>query len=119
MKKFDIYLAELPDVAGGHVQKGIRPVIVISNDVANAYSPLATIVPLTSRVHKKRLPTHVLLLAKGLSTVSLALCEQILTVDRNCLLKYRGSVTDPEDRAAIEHAVSVQLGLTTGRHCAA
>lgn len=82
MKRFEIYQAALPIIKGSHIQSGCRPVLVISNDMANKFSPVVTVVPLTTRLGKKCLPTHVTLLTSGLRGVSLALCEQILTIDK-------------------------------------
>ena len=69
MKRFEIWMAELPAEAGSHVQQGVRPVVVVSNDAANRYSPVVTVVPLTSQ-RKKPLPTHVVIRDHGLKKIS-------------------------------------------------
>ena len=111
MKKFDIYLSEIISPPGSHIQKGYRPFVVISNDVANAFSPLVTVVPLTSNVRRKRLPTQIQIKTKGLDRESLALCDQLITVDKDRLGKFLGRINNEEDRTAINRAVSVQLGI--------
>lgn len=110
MKCFDIWYAVLPEIPGSHVQQGMRPVIVVSNDMANRYSPCITVVPLTTR-RKKPLPTHVLLEGYGLDMVSLALCEQIISLDKSCLFRRLGRVCRPEDRAALHTAMAIQLAM--------
>ena len=111
IKRFEIWQAMLPVVEGSHVQSGTRPVVVVSNDMANTHSPVITVVPLTSNTRKNRLPTHVLLVASGLSVVSLALCEQILTIDKSRLTRRIGQVREPLDHAALNRAMIVQLGI--------
>ena len=81
-KRYEIWQAELPFIENSHVQHGCRPVIVVSNNAANSYSPVITVVPLTTRIGKKRLPTHKLILTSGLRSVSLALCEHITALDK-------------------------------------
>ena len=110
MTQFDIWFANLPAVAGS-IQFGIRPVVIVSNNAANKFSPVITAVPLTSNLHKTVLPTHVLLREPGLKSPSLALCEQILSVDKSCLVKRIGSVESSFARLALRHALLVQLNL--------
>ena len=110
MTQFDIWFANLPAVAGS-IQSGMRPVVIVSNNAANKFSPVITAVPLTSNLHKTALPTHVLLREPGLTSPSLALCEQILSVDKSCLVKRIGSVESSFSRLALRHALLVQLNL--------
>lgn len=110
--RYEIWQAVLPVIEDSHVQNGRRPVIVVSNDMSNAHSPLVTVIPLTSNTSKCRLPTHVLLEVKGLRVISLALCEQIMTIDKRNLTHYMGRVRDPQDRLALNRAMSIQLGMT-------
>lgn len=107
----DIYFAELPEIAGTSVQHGRRPVIVVSNNRNNKYSSLVTVVPLTSRITKAKLPTHVLVEGYGLSTPSLMLGEQILTIDRECLRRKVGKVDSEVDLRKIKKAILVQLNM--------
>ena len=110
MTQFEIWFANLPAV-GGSIQSGMRPVVIVSNNAANQYSPVVTAVPLTSNLHKTVLPTHVLLRESGLKSPSLALCEQILSVDKSCLVRRIGSVESSFSRLALRHALLVQLTL--------
>lgn len=110
MKRFEIWLANLPVIENSHVQRGTRPVIIVSNDVTNTLGNIVTVVPLTTQA-KKPLRTHIALYDEGLSHVSLALCEQILTLDKTFLIKRIGFVHDVFDQTAINHALRVQLGM--------
>lgn len=111
MKCFEIWMANIPAQKDSHVQHGIRPVVVVSNNAANTHSPVVTVVPLTTRLQKCHLPTHVLLQDQGLDRGSLALCEQILSLDKTCLIRRIGYIYKEFDRFAIRHALAVQLGM--------
>lgn len=113
VKQHEIWLGEIPSLNGDHVQCGQRPMLVVSNDAANTHSPVITVVPLTSKLNKHHLPTHVLLSEQGLSKNSLALCEQITTLDKSHLVRRIGYVYKVFDRLAIRHALAVQLGMAT------
>ena len=113
IKRGDFIIADL----GQHetsIQSGIRPCVVMSNDMANKHSPVITVVPLTSKIHKKEyLPTHVFLNGyrnTGLDRHSLALCEQITSVAFSDILEVAGRVSKRK-LAEIGHAVKVQCGL--------
>lgn len=110
MKRYEIWMAKLPPDANSHVQQGYRPVVIVSNDKANCYSPVVTVVPLTSQV-KKPLPSHVLLREQGLNKTSTALCEQVMSLDISRLTHRIGYVYNSFDRLALCHALSVQLGM--------
>ncbi len=111
VRSFDIWLASLPETGGRSVQHGTRPVVVVSNDMANRYSPAISVVPLTSNLKKKALPTHVFLRVPGLERASLALCEQVTTVDKSCLIRRLATVETTFQRMAIRHGLAVQLGM--------
>ena len=111
LKRYEIWMADLPKGKNSHVQAGCRPVIIVSNDVANAHSPVITVVPLTSRLAKNSLPTHVHLREQGLTKDSLALCEQIISLDKSRLIRLVGYIYRPFDRLALDHAIAVQLGM--------
>ncbi len=111
MKYLEIWQADLPASPCSHIQCGCRPVLVVSNDKANTYSPVISVVPLTSRLTKRPIPTHVPLCGHGLPTESLALCEQILTVDKARLIRKIGTVSGPWIQKAICRALSIQLNL--------
>ena len=80
--KGQVLWVDLPDVESGSVQKGRRPVVVISNNKGNQFSPVILVAPLTSR-KKKHLPTHVDVFANetnGIKSDSTVLCEQLFTI---------------------------------------
>ncbi len=113
IKRGDIIIADL----GQHetsVQSGIRPCVVMSNNMVNKHSSVITVVPLTSKIHKKQyLPTHVFLNGyrnTGLDRHSLALCEQITSVAFSDILEVAGRVSERK-LAEIGRAVKVQCGL--------
>lgn len=113
IKRGDVIVVDL----GQHetsVQSGIRPCVVISNNMANKHSTVITVVPLTSKIQKKHyLPTHVFLNGyrnTGLDRHSLALCEQITSVAFSDVLEVVGRVSERK-LSEIGHAVKVQCGL--------
>ena len=83
MKRGDIYYADLSPVVGSE-QGGIRPVLVIQNDIGNKYSPTVIAAAITSQINKAKMPTHIELAAKdyGLNKDSVILLEQIRTIDK-------------------------------------
>lgn len=113
-KRGDIYFVDFGRRASGSLQCGPRPVMVVSNDMANTYSPVVTIIPLTGRANKKRsLPTHVLIPAfkgSGLTRPSLALAEQLTSIEKDRLTDYRGYVNDELIMAQVTKAMQVQIG---------
>lgn len=109
IRKFDIWLADLPAVPESHVQSGIRPVIVVSNDTANKYSPLLSVVPLTSTLKRADIPTHTVI--HFFEHASMALCEQVMTIDKARLKERMGAVEHQYERMAIRHCMQVQLDL--------
>lgn len=111
VRKYDIWLADLPAVPDSRVQSGVRPVIVVSNDVANEHSPIISIVPLTTNLSRIDMPTHTVLHSRFLRCPSMALCEQIMTIDKTQLKDRMGAVECLHERLAIRHCMQVQLGL--------
>lgn len=105
IKRGDIYYADLP-YGEGHVQGGIRPVIVIQNDVGNRYSPTVIVAPLTTK-EKKPLPTHTTITARA---KSVCLCEQSTTIDKSRLKEYVTSATETEMHK-VDIALAVSFGL--------
>ncbi len=96
----------------GHLQKGKRPVIIVSNNVANAVSPVVIVVPCTTSTTKKNkhLPTHVNVSLGG--NESVIMCEQVCTVNKGELIKYIGTV--PLTLVAkLDRCLAVALGLTS------
>lgn len=108
----DIWYADLGSHPGTSVQGGCRPVFVMSNDKANEHSETLTVVPLTSRLKKSYLPTHVALSAADCLSLepSMALAEQVTTVGKPVLRSFVGRV-NAEKIQEIERAVEVHLGL--------
>ena len=109
----DVYFIDFGKNIGSK-QSGIRPGVVVSNDKANAYSPVVTVVPLTGKIHKKRfLPTQVLIpkdSGSGLRRDSLALAEQVATIDKECLKDYCGNVSDLQIMERLTLALQIQIG---------
>lgn len=107
IKRGTIVLAHLRG-ATGHEQKGKRPVLVVQNDVGNRFSPTTIVVPVSQKA--PRLPTHVPIVGCGLDKPSVALCEQIRTLDRRRFVRVLGHA-DPATMARVDEAVEVSLGL--------
>ena len=110
-RRGDIYLADLGRNEDS-LLRGIRPVIVLQNNAGNKYSPLLTVVPVTSNTSKKPgQPTHFLLRkASGLCRPSVVQAEQIGTFSKKSMIRYLGRVNE-QQLHGIERAVRVQLGL--------
>lgn len=111
IKRGDIYYADLSPVVGSE-QGGIRPVLIIQNDVGNRYSPTVIAAAITSRQDKTRLPTHISIEASscGLQKDSVVLLEQVRTLDKRRLKEKMGSV-DYQAMKEINRALSVSFGL--------
>ncbi len=109
----DLFYANLSPVLGSE-QGGIRPVLVIQNDVGNKYSPTIIVAPITSRMNKTKLPTHVKINASekyGLPKESVVLLEQIRTIDKQ-RLKDRIGKFDKRRMSEVENAILISLDLT-------
>ncbi len=116
-KRGEIYFADCGHGdSNSSLQRGMRPVLVVSNDMANAHSPVVTVVPLTGRTWKKRsLPTHVPIPCSsghGLTRPSVALVEQVTAIDRDRLTKLRGRITDRRLMARVTAALQIQIGAS-------
>ena len=107
----DLYSACLDPVVGSE-QGGIRPVLVIQNDVGNRYSPTVIVLAVTGQVNTARLPTHVPVLAgeNGLQKDSVILAEQIRTLDKRRLRERIGSI-GPEIMEQVSQALRISLGF--------
>ena len=105
----ELYYADLSPVVGSE-QGGVRPVVIVSNDIGNKYAPTVTVAPITSQMHKKPLPTHIAFCGCGLSKNSMMLMEQIRTIDKSRLKQRMGSLP-PEKIEAVDMAIKVSLGL--------
>nr|WP_072515238.1 type II toxin-antitoxin system PemK/MazF family toxin [Ndongobacter massiliensis] len=110
IRRGDIFFADLSPVVGSE-QGGIRPVVVIQNDVGNRYSPTIIVAAITSQTNKSRLPTHVLVNAHtDLPKHSVILLEQIRTIDKRRLRERVGSF-DAKILQEIEKALCISLGI--------
>lgn len=119
IRRGDVLYADLGSFANDCVQRGRRPVAVVSNDKSNCYSSVITVVPLTSKVDKKRnLPTHVFIDARenqGIDRHSLALCEQVTALGKNKILDFHYGRLNEEVMEEITRALQIHLGR--GRAC--
>ena len=97
VKRGDIFYADLSPVVGSE-QGGIRPVIIIQNDIGNRYSPTVIVAAITSQINKAKLPTHVEISSEeyGLNRDSVVLLEQIRTLDKKRLKEKIGHMTEDD-----------------------
>lgn len=111
IKRGDIYYADLSPVVGSE-QGGIRPVLIVQNNVGNRFSPTVIAAAITSRQTKAKLPTHIPLHAgtSGLSKDSVVLLEQMRTIDKRRLKEKMGTA-DETAMTAVNNAISISLGL--------
>lgn len=109
--KGDIYFADLSPVVGSE-QGGVRPVLVIQNNVGNKFSPTVIVAAITSRMDKHSLPTHVLISRSryGLQKDSMILLEQVRTIDKSRLRDYIGHL-DVADLLRVNRALMVSMDL--------
>ena len=106
----EIYIADLDPVVGSE-QGGERPVLVIQNNLGNKHSPTVIVLAITSRFHKKRhLPTHVPIESGDLSKNSIALAEQVRTIDKSRLIHYVGR-SSRETMDFVDDALKVSMGV--------
>lgn len=111
LKKYDICLVRLDlPRKGSHVQGGFRPAVIVSNDVCNRYSPVVTIVPLTSK-RKKYIPTHLNICGFGLNGPGIILCEQITVINRTQVARKIGHIYDRGVQNAINHAICTHIAM--------
>ena len=109
IQRGQIYSADLSPVIGSE-QGGLRPVLIVSNDIGNRYSPVIIAAPLTSQIQKKRLPTQVILSNCGLRADSLAMCEQLRTLDKKRLKQLMGVINEAQQEE-INQAINISFGL--------
>lgn len=118
VRRGDIYYADLSPVVGSE-QGGVRPVLIIQNDVGNKYSPTVIAAAITSKTSKSKLPTHIEVFADryGLAKDSVILLEQIRTIDKTRLKEKMGHLDDAVmDRVNDAITVSFGLGLDRTTH---
>ncbi|WP_243343112.1 type II toxin-antitoxin system PemK/MazF family toxin [Anaerococcus sp. AGMB09787] len=111
IKRGDLFYADLSPVVGSE-QGGVRPVIIVQNNIGNKYSPTIIIAPITSQLNKAKLPTHVKLKGNeyGLPKNSVALLEQLRTIDKRRLRDKIGSF-DKDIMDKINNAIEISLDL--------
>lgn len=110
MKRGDIYRASLDPVIGSE-QGGVRPVLIVQNDMGNLHSPTVIVAAITTRHKKPKLPTHVPILASecGIRHDSVVLMEQVRTLEKTRLTKYLGTVP-AETMRRVDEALRLSLG---------
>ena len=111
IKRGEIYYADLSPVVGSE-QGGVRPVLIVQNDVGNKYSPTVIAAAITSQHDKTNLPTHIKVQAEGcgLQKDSIVLLEQVRTIDKRRLKEKMGTL-DMGSMAMVDRALSVSFGL--------
>lgn len=111
VKRGDIYYADLSPVIGSE-QGGVRPVLVVQNDVGNKYSPTVIAAAITSQINKAKLPTHIEVdaLQFGLSKDSVILLEQVRTIDKKRLKEKIGHL-EGDLMEKVNDALSISFGL--------
>ena len=119
VRRGDIYYADLSPVIGSE-QGGLRPVLIIQNDIGNRYSPTVIAAAITSRMSKTRLPTHIDIYAEevGLAKDSVILLEQIRTLDKRRLKEKMGHL-DERTMDHVNTAIAISFGLGTPQQDAA
>ena len=111
VKRGDIYYADLSPVVGSE-QGGIRPVLIVQNDVGNKYSPTIIAAAITSKINKAKMPTHIELSANeyGLNKDSVVLLEQIRTIDKQRLKEKIGKL-DMDMMSRVDKALYISFGM--------
>ena len=114
IRRGEIYYADLSPVVGSE-QGGLRPVLIVQNDVGNKFSPTVIAAAITSQISKTKLPTHIGVYADsyGLAKDSVILLEQIRTLDKQRLKEKMGHL-DEDVMEKVNEAISVSFGLSAG-----
>lgn len=112
VKRGDIFYADLSPVVGSE-QGGIRPVLIIQNDIGNKFSPTVIVAAITSQINKAKLPTHIEISANdfGLAKDSVILLEQVRTIDKKRLREKIGKL-DASLMENVNDALKISLGTT-------
>lgn len=113
VRRGDIFYADLSPVVGSE-QGGVRPVLIIQNDMGNRHSPTVIAAAITSQMNKAKLPTHIELVGQncGLTKDSVVLLEQIRTLDKKRLREHMGRL-DETQMQRVDNAIAVSFGLHT------
>ncbi len=111
IKRGDMFYADLSPVVGSE-QGGIRPVLVVQNDIGNKYSPTVIIAAITSQINKAKLPTHIEISAKeyGLAKDSVILLEQIRTIDKKRLKEKIGNLSE-DLMKKVDESIQISFGI--------
>ncbi|QJA09967.1 type II toxin-antitoxin system PemK/MazF family toxin [Romboutsia sp. CE17] len=111
IKRGDLYYADLSPVVGSE-QGGVRPVLIIQNNIGNKYSPTVIIAAITSQINKAKLPTHIEISANeyGLNKDSVILLEQIRTIDKKRIREKIGCL-DNNVMLKVDNGLQISLGL--------
>ncbi len=111
VKRGDIFYADLSPVVGSE-QGGIRPVLVLQNDIGNKHSPTVIVAAITSQINKSKLPTHLSIRADqfGIAKDSVVLLEQLRTIDKK-RLREKVCHIDHENMKKVDYALKISLGL--------
>ena len=109
VKRGEIYYADLSPIIGSE-QDGMRPVLVLQNDVGNKHSPTTIVAAITSRKTKAALPTNVTFMAEFMKSESIVLLEQIRTIDKTRLGECIGKI-DKDTMGAVDKAIIVSFGI--------
>ncbi|MBO8161103.1 MAG: type II toxin-antitoxin system PemK/MazF family toxin [Thermosipho sp. (in: Bacteria)] len=107
VKRGEVYLARVGNKYVGSEQKGTRPVLIIQNNIGNRFSPTVIVAFITSKLHKKKLPTHCLV---NLKVPSIVLTEQLRTIDKTRLVERMGRLTE-EEMQKVEKCLRISLDL--------
>lgn len=115
VQRGDIYYADLSPVVGSE-QGGVRPVLIVQNDVGNRFSPTVIAAAITSQKGKAQLPTHIHVHSgdNGLAKDSVVLLEQVRTLDKQRLREHMGHLDD-QSMAQVNRALRISFGLQTDR----
>jgi len=112
VERGDIYYADLNPVIGSE-QGGVRPVLVVQNDIGNKFSPTVIVAAITSNTEKARIPTHIIVDSEGMFKKSVVLLEQIRTIDKSRLTKKIGKLSEA-DMKRVEEALKISMGFDNG-----
>lgn len=111
VKRGDIFYADLSPVIGSE-QGGVRPVLIVQNDIGNRYSPTVIVAAITSQINKAKLPTHIEISSDeyGLNKDSVILLEQIRTIDKKRLNEKIGHISD-DLMEKVNDGLNISFGL--------
>ena len=109
IRRGDVYYADLSPVVGSE-QGGVRPVVVVQNDKGNRYSKTIIVAPISKKMSKPPIPTHVIFSDDSLSYVSMILCEQLRTIDKKRLGQWICTL-DNKTLEKINRAIRVSLSI--------